>query len=59
MLLVRSRMVQVSSDFLGRAATIALRYCAVRRQFRKMGSDIETPVLDYPQVLSERLPIYV
>ena len=50
MLLIRARMVQASSRYLGRAATIAVRYCAVRRQFRARGSAAETQVLDYGQV---------
>jgi acyl-CoA oxidase len=50
MLRVRANMVSSSADGLGKACTIALRYCAMRRQFRKADGAVETQVLDYPQV---------
>ena len=57
MMLVRANMVMFSSTYLGRAATIAVRYCAARRQFRNTpGTTAETQVLDYPQVQMRVLP---
>jgi acyl-CoA oxidase len=56
MLLIRAAMVAGSANGLGKAATIAVRYCAVRRQFRRAGSSAETQVLDYPQVAMRTLP---
>ena len=51
MMLVRAMMVAASATYLGRAATIAVRYCATRQQFRNTpGSLQETQVIDYPQV---------
>jgi len=55
MLLVRARFVAISSDFLGKAASIAVRYCAVRRQF-KDNNGREKQVLDYQQVQMRTLP---
>ena len=46
MLLMRSRMVVITSEHLGIAATIAVRYCAVRRQFKRAGSSQETQARD-------------
>ena len=56
MLLIRAAMVAGSANGLGKAATIAVRYCVVRRQFRRAGSSAETQVLDYPQVAMRTLP---
>lgn len=45
---------------LARATTIAIRYCAVRRQFRPRGKDAaldETAVLDYPTVQIRLFPL--
>lgn len=47
MVFVRSSIVQRARMVLARAATIAIRYCAVRSQF---GSPEETQVLDYQLV---------
>lgn len=56
-MLMRAQMVMFSSTYLGRAATIAVRYCAARRQFRNTsGTSAETQVLDYPQVQMRVLP---
>ncbi len=56
MLGVRARFVAFSSEYLGKAATIAVRYCSVRRQFKKADGVTETQVLDYPQVAMRTLP---
>ncbi|KAG0313566.1 hypothetical protein BGZ99_008739 [Dissophora globulifera] len=64
MVLVRASLVGYARINLARAATIATRYSAVRRQFvdkdtpKKMGSQIvETPVLDYSMQQYRLFPI--
>lgn len=57
MLQVRKGMVSVSSDFLGMATTIVVRYCTVRQQFKSNPNSVsETQVIDYPQVAHRTLP---
>eukprot|EP00040_Diaphanoeca_grandis_P018298 m.96171 g.96171 ORF g.96171 m.96171 type:complete len:726 (+) comp26873_c1_seq1:106-2283(+) len=57
MMLMRANMVVASATFLGRSATIAIRYCSSRRQFRNSENPaVETQVLDYPQVQMRTLP---
>ncbi|KAG0308675.1 hypothetical protein BGZ98_007248 [Dissophora globulifera] len=48
---VRTRLVNQSALQMARGATIAIRYCAVRRQgTTNVATDLETQVLDYPAV---------
>lgn len=57
MMKIRSEFVFASSRLLGKACTIAIRYCAVRRQFPKAkssGEDLQ--VLDYQGVQVRTLP---
>ncbi|CBQ72769.1 probable acyl-CoA oxidase [Sporisorium reilianum SRZ2] len=62
---VRANIVRDASTVLMRAVTVAIRYCAVRRQFAdrdapKFGQDgkpLETQVLDYTMVQIRLLPI--
>lgn len=46
---------------LARAVTVAIRYCAIRRQFRDKETtspgDLETAVLDYPTVQIRLIPL--
>lgn len=53
-------MVMAARLILARATTIAIRYCAVRRQFRPKDADAsqpETAVLDYTTVQIRLLPL--
>jgi acyl-CoA oxidase len=57
MMFVRAGMVKASFNFLAKASTIAVRFCAVRRQFPnpdKPGSEMQ--VLDYQGVQMRVLP---
>ena len=62
---VRANIVQQARTVLMRATTIAIRYCAIRRQFADRdapkfsedGKQIETQVLDYTMVQYRVLPI--
>ena len=62
---VRANIVQEARSVLMRATTIAVRYCAIRRQFADRdapkfdegGKKIETQVLDYSMVQYRVLPI--
>ena len=56
MMLVRSMMVRASSTLLSRAATIAIRFCALRRQFKNKDGSGEVQVLDYQGVQYRVLP---
>lgn len=57
MMLIRASFVMQSSDWLSKACAIALRYCAVRRQFPKADSAGEDcQVLDYQGVQARTLP---
>ncbi|KAL7422579.1 fatty-acyl coenzyme A oxidase [Cryptotrichosporon argae] len=44
----RTSMVADSSNSAKKALTVAVRYAAVRRQFRSGGKELETQILDYP-----------
>lgn len=46
---IRTGLIQHSADYLGRGLTIAIRYSAIRRQFRNNIEDpkSETKLLDY------------
>jgi len=64
MVLLRSHMVRDAAMDLARAATIAIRYSTVRRQFnvptsRKDASNpsLETQVINYPMVQARLFPI--
>jgi acyl-CoA oxidase len=58
---VRGQIIMHARLVLARAVTVAVRYCAVRRQFRdrdsKSESDLEMKVLDYPTVQIRILPL--
>lgn len=58
---VRSNIVLQSGSVLARGVTIAVRYCAVRRQFQDRDStnsdDSENQVLDYTMVQHRLLPL--
>ncbi|KDN42878.1 putative acyl-CoA oxidase [Tilletiaria anomala UBC 951] len=62
---VRANIVQDARTVLMRATTIAIRYCAIRRQFGdrdapkfdEHGRPVETQVLDYTMVQYRLLPI--
>lgn len=57
---VRARIVQHARLVLARAVTVAVRYTAVRRQFRDRDGDSTGPelaVLDYPTVQIRILPL--
>mmetsp|Transcript_94822 Transcript_94822/g.182235 ORF Transcript_94822/g.182235 Transcript_94822/m.182235 type:complete len:702 (+) Transcript_94822:48-2153(+) len=57
MMSVRSLFVFQSSEWLGKACAIAIRYCAARRQFPKAGCPGEdSQVLDYQGVQVRTLP---
>ncbi|RKP26215.1 acyl-CoA dehydrogenase/oxidase C-terminal [Syncephalis pseudoplumigaleata] len=56
MMLLRISLAQESGWALARAATIAIRYSAVRRQFADAANE-EVPVLHYPMVSSRLLPL--
>ena len=61
---MRANIVMYARLVLARAATVAIRYCAVRRQFGDKdapiyvhGQVIETAVLDYTMVQYRLLPM--
>lgn len=58
---VRGQIIMHARLVLARAVTVAVRYCAVRRQFRDRDSksdlDEEMKVLDYPTVQIRILPL--
>ncbi|KAJ2441048.1 hypothetical protein GGF42_007425, partial [Coemansia sp. RSA 2424] len=54
MVYVRTQIVRNMSQVLAKAATVAVRYAAVRRQF---GGAPETPVLDYSMVQRRLVPL--
>ncbi|KAK3809119.1 MAG: acyl-CoA dehydrogenase/oxidase [Benniella sp.] len=55
---VRTTLINHSALSMARAATIAIRYCAVRRQGNvNVATDLETQVLDYPGVQYRILPL--
>jgi len=57
MVYVRATIIRDSGDFLGRAATIAVRYTAVRRQSSPDSSNKELQILDYDNVQQTLMPI--
>lgn len=57
MVFVRASIIRDSGDFLGRAITIATRYCAVRRQTAVAAGQPELQVLDYDNVQGTLLPL--
>eukprot|EP00798_Chlamydomonas_sp_ICE-L_P022131 gene22131-29193_t len=54
---VRIHIIAQSGGVLGMAATIATRYCAVRRQTAALAGQQETQVLDYQNVSNTLLPL--
>lgn len=58
---VRGQIIMHARLILARAVTVAVRYCAIRRQFRDRDSkneqDDEMKVLDYPTVQIRILPL--
>ncbi|KAG0238660.1 Acyl-coenzyme A oxidase (Acyl-CoA oxidase) [Actinomortierella wolfii] len=55
---VRSSLINHSALSMARGATIATRYCAVRRQGNvQLSTGLETQVLDYPSVQYRVLPL--
>lgn len=58
---VRGQIIMHARLVLARAVTVAVRYCAIRRQFRdrdsKSEADEEMKVLDYPTVQIRILPL--
>ncbi|KAF9167014.1 hypothetical protein DFQ26_006149 [Actinomortierella ambigua] len=55
---VRTALISASAMAMARGATIASRYCAVRRQGTvQPATGLETQVLDYPSVQSRVLPL--
>ncbi|KAI7821385.1 acyl-CoA dehydrogenase/oxidase [Gamsiella multidivaricata] len=55
---VRTTLINHSALSMARGATIAIRYCAVRRQGNvNVATDLETQVLDYPAVQYRVLPL--
>jgi acyl-CoA oxidase len=58
---VRGQIIMHARLVLARAVTVAVRYCAIRRQFRDRdstsASDNERKVLDYPTVQIRVLPL--
>ncbi|KNG43956.1 acyl-CoA oxidase [Stemphylium lycopersici] len=58
---VRGQIIMHASLVLARAVTVAVRYCAIRRQFKDRDSinpsDEEMKVLDYPTVQIRVLPL--
>lgn len=64
MTFIRANIVKASRTVLARAATVAVRYCAVRRQFTDkdapqtdVGKPTESQVLNYQMVQYRILPI--
>lgn len=57
MVYVRATIVRDAGDFLGRAATIAVRYTAIRRQSSPDASRRELQILDYENVYETLMPI--
>ncbi len=57
MVYVRATIVRDAGDFLGRAATIAVRYTAVRRQSSPDQNRRELQILDYENVYEALIPI--
>ncbi|KAF5012777.1 hypothetical protein FDECE_1197 [Fusarium decemcellulare] len=57
----RKRIVMAARLILARSTTVAIRYCAVRRQFKEKDKagvlDHESPVLDYPTVQIRLFPL--
>ncbi|UPL02885.1 hypothetical protein LCI18_013819 [Fusarium solani-melongenae] len=56
----RKRIVMAARMILARSTTVAIRYCAVRRQFMEKGKGSESPenaVLDYPTVQIRLFPL--
>ncbi|KAJ1881475.1 hypothetical protein LPJ71_010301 [Coemansia sp. S17] len=57
MVYVRTQIVRNMSQVLAKATTIAVRYAAVRRQFKDQKSALESPVLDYSMVQYRLIPL--
>lgn len=57
MVYVRATIVRDAGDFLGRAATISVRYTAVRRQSSPDQNHRELQILDYENVYETLIPI--
>ena len=57
MVYVRATIIRDAGDFLGRAATIAVRYTAVRRQSSPDSLNRELQILDYDNVEQTLMPI--
>jgi acyl-CoA oxidase len=57
MLFVRADIVKGAGGVLAKAATIATRYAAVRRQTAVKAGELETQVLDYQNVAHTLLPL--
>lgn len=61
MLMIRAQIVVDSANSLSKAATIATRYCAVRRQFPSPSdsskSGLEQQVIDFPSVQYRLFPL--
>ena len=57
MVYVRATIVRDAGDFLGRAATISVRYTAVRRQSSPDHNHRELQIIDYENVYETLLPI--
>ena len=57
MISVRAGIVATAGLSLAKAATIAVRYCAVRRQTAAEGESLETQVLDYANCSAALLPL--
>jgi acyl-CoA oxidase len=56
---VRARVIKDASTQLARAATVATRYCAIRKQFKqeKLAKGLESQVLDYQSVQYRIFPV--
>ncbi|KZT00615.1 acyl-CoA oxidase [Laetiporus sulphureus 93-53] len=57
MLWVRAALVGKGGMFIAKAATIAIRYCTVRRQSNKGPDGLERSVISYPSVHYRLLPV--
>ncbi|KAJ2685505.1 hypothetical protein IWW39_004227 [Coemansia spiralis] len=57
MVYVRTQIVRNMSQVLAKATTVAVRYAAVRRQFKSESSALESPVLDYSMVQYRLIPL--
>ncbi|PCH43218.1 peroxisomal oxidase [Wolfiporia cocos MD-104 SS10] len=57
MLWVRAALVGKGGWYMARAATVAIRYCTVRRQSNKGQDGLERQVISYPSVQYRLLPV--